>query len=106
MGLRNSPGHYGAIALSFHWITVALVIIAWALGSFDDVLPRGPARAAGLLVHISAGIAIMAMLVVAARVAGWRSAAASRDDASGRMGRSRRPAGSHRPLRTADRRSC
>lgn len=69
MRLRNSPGHYGAIALSFHWITVALVIIAWSLGTFDDVLPRGPARAAGLLVHISAGLAIMAMLV--ARVA-WR----------------------------------
>ena len=50
-------------------IAVRLVIIAWALGSFDDVLPRGPARAAGLLVHISAGIAIMAMLVV--RLA-WR----------------------------------
>jgi cytochrome b561 len=69
MRLRNSTSHYGAIALSFHWTTVALVIIAWALGSFDDVLPRGPARAAGLLVHISAGIAIAAMLVV--RLA-WR----------------------------------
>ena len=69
MRWRNSTSHYGAIALSFHWITVALVIIAWALGSFDDVLPRGPARAAGLFVHISAGIAIMAMLFV--RLA-WR----------------------------------
>jgi cytochrome b561 len=70
MRWRNSTSHYGAIALSFHWLTVALVIIAWALGSFDDVLPRGSARAAGLLVHISAGIAIMAMLVV--RLA-WRA---------------------------------
>ena len=69
MRLRNSPSHYGAIAMSFHWITVALVIIAWALGTFDDVLPRGPARAAGLFVHISAGIAILAMLI--ARLA-WR----------------------------------
>ncbi len=64
---------------------MALVIIAWALGSFDDVLPRGPARAAGLFVHISAGIAIVAMLVV--RLA-WRvgDTAASRDDASWGVG--------------------
>jgi cytochrome b561 len=69
MRLRNSPSHYGAVALSFHWVTVALVIVAWALGTFDDALPRGPARTAGLFVHMSAGIAILAMLVV--RLA-WR----------------------------------
>jgi cytochrome b561 len=69
MSLRNSSSRYGAIALSFHWITVVLVIVAWALGSFDDVLPRGPARSTGLFVHISAGITILAMLVV--RLA-WR----------------------------------
>lgn len=69
MRLRNSTTHYGAVALGFHWTTVALVIIAWALGSFDDVLPRGPARSTGLFVHISAGITILAMLVV--RLA-WR----------------------------------
>ena len=100
MHWRNSTSHYGAIALSFHWLTVALVMVAWALGSFDDVLPRGSARAAGLLVHISAGIAIVAMLVV--RLA-WRVGdppPPSRDDASWRMGRSRRPVGTHRPLWT------
>ena len=57
------------MALSFHWLTLALVIVAWALGSFDDVLPRGSARAPGLFVHISACIAIATMLVV--RLA-WR----------------------------------
>jgi cytochrome b561 len=40
------------------------VVLAWALGTFDDVLPKGAARAAGLFVHISAGLAILALLVV------------------------------------------
>ncbi|HZX86992.1 MAG TPA: cytochrome b [Reyranella sp.] len=70
MQLRNSAGSYGAISQCLHWCTVALVIVAWALGTFDDVLPKGAARATGLFVHISAGLAILAVL--AARVL-WRT---------------------------------
>ncbi len=69
MHVRNTSSRYGLVAVTFHWATVALVIAAWALGTFDDVLPRGPARAAGLFAHISAGLAILAMLAV--RLA-WR----------------------------------
>jgi cytochrome b561 len=69
MQLRSSADRYGAIAQSLHWFTVILVMAAWALGTFDDVLPRGAARRAGLFVHISAGLAILAVL--AARVP-WR----------------------------------
>jgi cytochrome b561 len=69
MHFRNAPDQYGIVAQGFHWLTVVLVIAAWLLGTFDDVLPRGPAHAAGLFVHISAGIAIVALLV--ARFA-WR----------------------------------
>jgi len=69
MQLRNSPDHFGIVAISFHWLTVALVILAWTLGTFGDDLPRGPARAAGLFVHISAGVAIVLLLF--ARAA-WR----------------------------------
>lgn len=69
MRFRNSADDYGAIAQSLHWLTVVLVAIAWALGTFDDVLPKGAARAAGLFVHISAGLAILVALV--ARVL-WR----------------------------------
>jgi cytochrome b561 len=69
MQLRNSADRYGAIARCLHWCTVVLVIVAWALGTFDDTLPKGVARAAGLFVHISAGLAICAILV--ARVP-WR----------------------------------
>jgi cytochrome b561 len=66
---RNSPNGYGAIALSLHWLTAGLVVIAWASGTFDDVLPKGAARAIGLFVHISAGLAIL--LVLALRLL-WR----------------------------------
>ena len=69
MHLLNSARGYGAIAQVLHWLTVVLVVVAWTLGTFDDVLSRGPARAAGLLVHISAGLAILALL--AARLP-WR----------------------------------
>lgn len=64
MRFRNSPDDYGAIPKALHWLTVGLVVLAWALGTFDDVFPKGPARAAGLFMHISAGLAIIAVLVV------------------------------------------
>jgi cytochrome b561 len=63
MRLFNSAKDYGAIAQTLHWLTVFLVILAWALGVFGDVLPKGGARQIGLFVHISAGIAILALLV-------------------------------------------
>ena len=69
MQLRNSQSHYGLITLSFHWLTVALVIVAWALGTFGDDFPRGPARVAALFVHNTAGLALMVLIL--ARLA-WR----------------------------------
>ena len=69
MQMRNSPNHFGIVAISFHWLTVALVILAWTLGTFGDELPRGPARSLGLLMHISAGVTIL--LLLCARAA-WR----------------------------------
>ncbi len=45
MRLRNSASGYGAVAQSLHWLTVVLVAIAWALGSFDDVLLEAARRA-------------------------------------------------------------
>ncbi len=71
MRLFNSAEDYGAIPQALHWLTVFLVALAWALGTFDDALPKGWPRDSGLFVHISAGIAILPLLV--ARVA-WRLA--------------------------------
>jgi cytochrome b561 len=71
MQARHSADSYGAIAQGLHWITVALVVLAWALGTFLDSVPRGPTRVAAHFVHSSAGIMIMAVLI--ARLA-WRVA--------------------------------
>jgi len=63
MQLWNSPQSYGVIPRLLHWLTVAFVIVAWFLGTFGDELSRGSARSAGLFVHISAGLAVLALLV-------------------------------------------
>jgi cytochrome b561 len=64
MHWHNSAEGYGAVPQMMHWITVALVILAWSLGQFDDIFPKGAARAASLFVHISAGLAVMGILVL------------------------------------------
>jgi cytochrome b561 len=69
MQLRNTRDSYGLIPQVLHWGVVVLVIVSWALGTFDDVFPRGPARTAALFVHISAGLAVI--LFVAVRLL-WR----------------------------------
>jgi hypothetical protein len=63
MRWRNSTAGYGAALQIMHWSTVILVIVAWFLGQLDDLFPNGAARAASLFVHISAGLAVIGMLV-------------------------------------------
>jgi cytochrome b561 len=69
MQFRNSQQAYGAIAMFAHWATALCVLAAWLIGAFMDVLPRGPARGAGIFVHMSLGLAILVLAV--ARLA-WR----------------------------------
>jgi cytochrome b561 len=64
MSLRNSADRYGLVAQTLHWLTVVLVTAAWGLGTVGDDLPEGVARAAGLFTHISAGLAIIAIVLV------------------------------------------
>jgi cytochrome b561 len=64
MRWRNSTEGYGAVPRMMHWITVALVILAWFLGQFGDVFPKGAAREASLFVHISAGLTVVGILVL------------------------------------------
>lgn len=71
MQSANPIDRYGAVPQFLHWMTVILVIVAWTLGTFDDALPKGAARATGLFVHISAGLLILAALIT--RLA-WRAA--------------------------------
>ncbi len=71
MRLRNSADGYGAVPQVLHWAVVALVGVAWLLGTFDDVFPRGAARAAVLFIHISLGLGVA--VFIAMRFA-WRIA--------------------------------
>jgi len=64
MQLNDQSCRYNRFAQTLHWLTAIFVIVAWLLGEFDDVLPKGAVRAAGLFVHISVGLAILAMLVI------------------------------------------
>jgi cytochrome b561 len=66
MRLTNSTDRYGAIPQLFHWVVVALVIMAWLLGQFIDDLPHG-----ALSIHIALGLGVLVLLV--ARLA-WRVA--------------------------------
>jgi len=59
MRLTNSKDRYGAFPQFLHWAITALVIIAWLLGQFVDVLPRG-----ALSIHISTGLALLLLLAV------------------------------------------
>ena len=64
MRWRNSSEGYGAISQMLHWVTVVLVMLAWFLGQFGDLFPKGAARAASLFIHNSAGLAVIAILLV------------------------------------------
>ncbi|HET7888623.1 MAG TPA: cytochrome b/b6 domain-containing protein [Bradyrhizobium sp.] len=55
---------YGPVAKTLHWATVALVIVAWALGSFGDELSEGRVRDSGLLIHIWVGLTILVIAFV------------------------------------------
>jgi cytochrome b561 len=67
MRIRNLPLGYGAAAMSLHWAIAVLVLAAWLTRQFGDELPRGAPREAGLFVHISLGLAIIAFVVAARR---------------------------------------
>lgn len=64
MQFDEQSSRYNGLAQALHWLTAICVIVAWSLGEFDDVLPKGAGRAAGLFVHVSVGLAILAMLIV------------------------------------------
>jgi cytochrome b561 len=64
MQFRNSPSRYGIVAVALHWLTVVFVLVAWLLGTFHDALPRGAVRSTGLLIHTSAGLAVIGLMVL------------------------------------------
>ena len=64
MQWRNSQARYGAIVQAMHWLTAIFVLAGFLLGQFGDALPRGAPRQYGLLVHMTLGQIVLALLVV------------------------------------------
>jgi cytochrome b561 len=64
MPLRNSLQDYGSVARFAHWATALFVVLAWLLGQFGDVFPRGEPRAASLFVHMSLGLGVLLLVVL------------------------------------------
>lgn len=71
MAIRDTTERYGAVTQLLHWGTAVLIASAWTLGATMEELPRGPARAAGLDLHATLGLAVIA--AVLARLL-WRAA--------------------------------
>ncbi len=69
MALRNTTRRWGAIAQTFHWVIVALVIVQVTLGSIGADLPPGARQLRVLAYHKSVGLTILALAAI--RLA-WR----------------------------------
>lgn len=64
MQLANSKSRYGAVPQTLHWLTAVFVICGFPLGQFGDVFPKGSPRELGLLVHMTLGQGVVALLLV------------------------------------------
>jgi cytochrome b561 len=64
MQLANTRTQYGAIPQLVHWLTALCVIAGWCLGQFGDDLPRGAIRDGGLVMHMTLGQCVVALLVI------------------------------------------
>ena len=64
MDLNVSTQRYGAIAQTFHWTIVVLIIVQVTLALLADDLPRGAEKLALMMRHKSFGITILALVVL------------------------------------------
>ena len=69
MALRNTTRRWGAIAQSFHWVIVALIVLQVTLAEMADDLPNGLRKLTLLARHKSVGITILGLVIL--RLA-WR----------------------------------
>ncbi len=59
--LRNSSSRWGAVARSFHWVIVALIVVQFVLAKQANDLPFGLHKLVVLARHKSFGITILAL---------------------------------------------
>jgi cytochrome b561 len=82
MAIRDTAARYGGVSQVLHWGTALMIAVAWTLGTTMETLPRGSARAAGLDLHATLGLAVVA--AVLARLS-WRAANPRPDMGGGLM---------------------
>src|SRR6185312_14736376 len=61
---------YDPVTIRYHWITVVLIALLWAIGQTIDFWPRGALRTDAQAAHIVLGILLVG--VIAARIV-WRA---------------------------------
>lgn len=60
-----ATNRYAPVAQAFHWLSAILVLLAWTLGVSYDALPKeGESREIAEFVHMLAGQAIVALLIL------------------------------------------
>jgi len=79
------PASYDHDTIALHWLTAALVVLAWLLAQFIDDFPNGTPRTMARSVHIALGV--MLALVLAVRLSWRRRGGLRLDTAAGWPGR-------------------
>lgn len=69
MRARSSPARYGAVAISIHWITAAMIVLLFATGLTAAGQADAAAKLALLRVHIPLGIGVLLLTLL--RLAWW-----------------------------------
>jgi len=79
------PASYDHDTIALHWLTAALVVLAWLLAQFIDDFPNGLPRTVARSVHVALGV--MLALVLAVRLSWRRRGGLRLDPAAGWQGR-------------------
>lgn len=83
MAMSGGTQRHDGVSRALHWGSAALIAAAWALGATMEELPRGAPRAAGLDLHATLGLLLVAALL--ARLV-WRAGRPRPDPGAGLMG--------------------
>lgn len=54
---------YDTLTRTLHWLIMLLVVATYGIGLFREVMPKGDARTAVLALHMSLGLALLALMV-------------------------------------------
>lgn len=61
---KNAPTRYHPLQITFHWLTLVLVVAAFIVGRIMSDLPNDPGKITSLAIHIILGAIILIVLVV------------------------------------------